>query len=88
MATVEMYKRKSGFCPYCDRAERLLRENGCDSINYIYVDEDPSKLEEMVNRSSMRSMPQVFINGQHIGGADALSELAASGELDRLLSLD
>nr|WP_092342839.1 MULTISPECIES: glutaredoxin domain-containing protein [Ichthyocystis] len=83
-----MYKRKKGFCPYCDRAERLLRDNGCDSIRYIYVDEDPDNLEEMLSRSSQRSVPQVFINGQHVGGADALSTAAASGELGRLLSSD
>ncbi|WP_242645210.1 glutaredoxin 3 [Candidatus Ichthyocystis hellenicum] len=86
MAVVEIYKRKNGPCPYCDRAERLLREKGFTDISFIYVDEDPTKLEEMMERSSKRSIPQIFINGQHVGGSDDLAAAYASGELDRLLS--
>lgn len=72
-------------CPYCVNAKALL-----DSKHVAYtefdVDRDPSKLKEMFEMSNgMRTVPQIFIDGKHIGGFSDLKRLSDSGELDTLL---
>ncbi|WP_050816835.1 glutaredoxin domain-containing protein [Rickettsiella massiliensis] len=62
----------------------MLTQKGL-SYEEILVDENPVKREEMMTRSGRRTVPQIFINGQSIGGFDDLSALNASGELDNLL---
>ena len=71
-------------CPYCADAKELLNKKG---IKYeeIQVDKDANKLAEMMKLSKRRSVPQIFINNESIGGFDDLSKLATSGELDTLL---
>ena len=83
MAHVEIYS--SMLCPFCYRAKKLL-----DSKGIAYEETDvlmhPSKRAEMVERAQGRtSVPQIFINGQHVGGSDELHALDAQGELDPLL---
>lgn len=85
MPKVELYKKKTGFCPYCDRAVRLLEENGFHDITYIYVDESSERREEMEARCSARSVPQIFIDGEYVGGFDALSALFREGGLTRFM---
>jgi glutaredoxin 3 len=72
-------------CPFCDRAKMLLKKKNApfDEIN---VRAEASKLEEMTAKSGGRkSIPQIFINGKHIGGCDDLYALEAAGKLDSLL---
>ena len=80
MAEVELYTTM--FCPYCARARALLERKG---IAYTEIDiiEDPTRRNEMIQRAGGRtSVPQIFINGEHIGGADELAALDRAGELD------
>jgi glutaredoxin 3 len=84
MARIEIYT--SAFCGYCARAKRLLIEKG-QSFDEIDVTMDAVRRDEMVTRSSGgRTVPQIFINDQHIGGSDDMHALDAAGKLDPLLA--
>jgi glutaredoxin 3 len=85
MARVEIYSTL--FCPYCARAKSLLEKKGVDFVN-IDVIEDASKRDEMVKRSGGRqTVPQIFIDGEHIGGSDDLAALDRAGTLAAKLGL-
>ena len=85
MAQVEIYSTL--FCPYCARAKSLLEKKGVAYVN-IDVIEDTSKRQEMVARSGGRqTVPQIFIDGQHIGGSDELTALDRAGKLDAKLGI-
>jgi glutaredoxin 3 len=79
---VTMYT--TNWCPYCDRARRLLTRKGV-SFEDIDVEAAPEKRAEMRTRSGRRSVPQIFIGDQHVGGCDDLHALEADGKLDALL---
>ncbi len=81
-AKVEVYS--SGHCPYCVRAKELLEERGV-AYTEIRIDLDAEKRQEMMDRSGKRTVPQIFINDQAVGGFDDLWALEQSGELDKLL---
>ena len=86
MAKVEMYATM--WCPYCSRARTLLREKGVDFVD-IDVAEEPSRRVEMVERSGgRRTVPQIFIGGEHIGGCDELVALERAGKLDAKLGIE
>ena len=55
-------------CPYCVRAEQLLRARGVDEIEKVRVDLDPERRTEMMEKTARRTVPQIFIGSQHIGG--------------------
>jgi glutaredoxin 3 len=74
----------AGWCPYCQRARGLLSKKGVQ-VREIDVDDDPQLREEMIARSGRRTVPQIFIGEQHVGGCDDLLALDERGELDRLL---
>lgn len=82
MATILIYTKAN--CPYCDWAKKLL-DNKHQSYQEIRVDLDMNKLTEMVQRSGRRTVPQIFINDQAIGGFDDLSALDQAGKLNELL---
>lgn len=83
MAKIEIYSTQ--FCPYCVRAKDLLDQKGA-TYTEIKVDTDAAKFEEMLARSEgRRTVPQIFINDQGIGGFDDLWALEQAGELDTLL---
>jgi glutaredoxin 3 len=74
------------FCGYCGAAKRLLADKGAE-YKEIDVMFDPEQKRDMIERSGgRRTVPQIFIDGRHIGGFDELSALDASGELDDLLA--
>ena len=84
MARVEIYTKV--FCPYCSRALALLRGKGVEMEEYD-ITMDSAKRSEMIERSNGRmTVPQVFINGQPIGGSDDLADLETKGGLDPLLA--
>ncbi|MCW2361748.1 glutaredoxin 3 [Sphingobium sp. B1D7B] len=84
MAHVEIYTR--AFCGYCARATALLREKGVDFEEYDLT-MGGEKRAEMIERANGRAtFPQIFIDGQHIGGSDDLMALERSGKLDPLLN--
>ena len=82
MANVVIYT--SGSCPYCVRAKALLDQKKI-AYTEIRVDEHPEKREEMIDLTNRRTVPQIFINGQPIGGCDDLYALNQSHQLDQLL---
>ncbi|WP_269532462.1 glutaredoxin 3 [Chitinimonas sp. BJYL2] len=62
-------------CPYCVQAERLLSRKGVTAINKVNIEASASLRDEMIARSGRRTVPQIFINGQHLGGFDDLARL-------------
>ncbi len=80
---IEVYS--GDFCPYCVRAKSLLKQRGLSFIEYN-VQQEPNKHAEMIKRSNGgRSIPQIFINNQHIGGCDDLYAIDKKGQLDALV---
>ena len=71
-------------CPYCAAAKTLLRNKGV-GFTEIDVSVQPELREEMIKRSSRRTVPQIFIGYTHVGGYDDLAALDAAGKLDALL---
>jgi glutaredoxin 3 len=84
MAHVSMYC--TAVCPYCNMAEKLLNRKGVTTIEKIRVDTDPTRREEMMERTGRRTVPQIYIGDFHVGGFDDLSELDQEGKLDPLLA--
>ncbi|MGB8181515.1 MAG: glutaredoxin 3 [Stellaceae bacterium] len=85
MVKIELYATM--FCPYCARARSLLHKKG---VTFIEIDVmgDDDKREEMIARAAGRhTVPQIFIDGRHIGGSDELVALDREGKLDPLLGL-
>jgi glutaredoxin 3 len=77
---------RTGHCPYCHRAEALLKARGVISIDTIRVDLDPARRAEMIERTGRRTVPQIFIGATHVGGFDDLAELDSEGRLAPLLA--
>jgi len=76
----------TGICPYCIRAEQLLRSKGVQEIEKIRIDLEPARRAEMMTRTGRRTVPQIYIGERHIGGCDDLMALNAAGKLDPLLA--
>lgn len=72
-------------CPYCVMAERLLQKRGVGLIEKIRVDLEPERMQEMMERSGRRTVPQIYIGDTHVGGYDDLSALDNAGGLMPLL---
>jgi glutaredoxin 3 len=83
MANVLMYS--SQVCPYCRMAEKLLATKGVTEIEKVMIDLDPSKRDEMMQRTGRRTVPQIYIGETHVGGFDDLSALDKAGGLEKLL---
>jgi len=84
MARVELYTK--GTCPYCARARKLLDDKGVSYEEYE-ISMDTQKRAEMMQRANGRStVPQIFIDGRHIGGSDDLAQLEREGQLDSMLA--
>ena len=74
-------------CPYCARAKSLLEKKGV-AFHEISLDEEPNRRPEMVQRANGgRTVPQIFINGEHVGGSDDLHALDRAGRLDAKLGI-
>jgi len=85
MKKVEIYTGPS--CAFCDFAKALLDRKGI-SYKEIFIGDDTNKMEEMIKKSNgMRTVPQIFIDGQHIGGNDKLQVLENEGILNSLLGV-
>jgi glutaredoxin 3 len=83
VARVEIYSKFG--CPYCGRARSLLGEKGIE-FEEIDIGMEPGKRQEMMERSGGRfTVPQIFIDGRHVGGSDDLAALEAEGRLDPML---
>jgi len=82
MPKVEIYT--STLCAYCTAAKNLLKQRGLDYAE-IRIDTDPAKREEMVQRAQRRTVPQIFVAGQHVGGFEDLVAADRSGKLAAIL---
>jgi glutaredoxin 3 len=83
MARIEIYT--TPICGFCARAKGLLARKGA-TYDEMDVMEDAARRAEMRERSRRTTVPQIFINGQHIGGSDELAALEQAGKLDALLA--
>lgn len=84
MADVTIYTTKT--CPYCVRAKALLTKKGA-TFHEIDVSMSDALRQEMTERAGgRRTVPQIFINGRHVGGSDDLAALDQAGKLDALLA--
>lgn len=81
--SVRMYSTQ--ICPYCIRAEHLLKQRGVTTIEKILVDRQPELLQEMIRITGRRTVPQIFIGDHHVGGYDDLAELDSNDGLMPLL---
>ena len=75
----------TGVCPYCQRAEALLRARGVAEIEKIRIDLEPQRRAEMIQRTGRRTVPQIYIGDRHVGGFDDLAALDREGGLTPLL---
>ncbi|OLP42894.1 glutaredoxin 3 [Rhizobium oryziradicis] len=83
MASVTIYTRQG--CGYCSRAKSLLTSKGVD-FTEIDATGNPALRQEMMDKSGGTTFPQIFINGQHIGGCDDLYALDRAEKLDPMLA--
>lgn len=79
---IEIYTTQ--LCPYCDQAKALFKDRGLEYTE-IRVDSNSDKMKEMLERSQRRTVPQIFINNNHVGGFDDLKQLVEANRLDDLL---
>jgi glutaredoxin 3 len=73
-------------CPYCVRAEQLLRARGVADIEHVRIDLEPDRRAEMMTRTGRRTVPQIYIGEHHVGGFDDLRALDIAGGLSSLLA--
>lgn len=83
---MEVLVYSSNNCHYCDKAKKLLSNKNI-SYNEIRVDLDEKAKQTMIEKSQRRTVPQIFINGMHIGGYTDLYDFDNEGKLDALLNL-
>ena len=83
MVPVTMYMRPT--CPYCLRAERLLRERGCIELRKLRIDTEPELRARMIELTGASTVPQIFIGERYVGGFDELMALDVMQELTPLL---
>lgn len=84
MSKVEIYTK--GYCPFCHRAKALLDSKGVAYEEYR-IDDNPQLREPMIERANGGyTVPQIFINDQHIGGCDDMFALESQDKLDNLLA--
>jgi glutaredoxin 3 len=84
MATVEIYTK--AFCPYCSRAMALLASKGVTPTEHDITMGGPRRAEMLERAPGRTTVPQIFIDGRHIGGSDDLAALDRQGKLDPLLA--
>lgn len=82
---VDVVMYSTAVCPYCVRAEQLLKQKGVEHIEKIRVDLDPAARDVMMEKTGRRTVPQIFIGTMHVGGFDDLAALERDGKLDVLL---
>ena len=83
MPKISMYS--TGACPYCQRAEMLLKSRGVTEIDKIRIDLEPALRNEMMEKTGRRTVPQIYVGTVHVGGFDDLAALDRAGKLEPLL---
>ena len=85
MATVKIYTKTT--CPACDLAKQVLAQKGVKYEEFI-LDDKPEELKSLIEKTNMRTVPQIFINNQLIGGCSDMMDLDKKNQLDLLLQAD
>lgn len=88
MSAAKVLMYLTAACPYCQAAERLLEDKGIADVERVRVDLEPARRAEMLERSGRRTVPQIWIDGRHVGGCDELYALEHAGSLDALLETE
>ena len=83
MAEVIVYS--TSYCPYCVRAKDLLKRKGV-TFKELNAEDDAVRADMITKAGGQRTVPQIFINGQHVGGSDDLHALDKAGKLDAMLA--
>ena len=83
MAEVIVYS--TSYCPYCVRAKDLLKRKGA-AFKELNAEDDKVREDMIAKAGGRRTVPQIFINGQHVGGSDELHALDKAGKLDAMLA--
>jgi glutaredoxin 3 len=85
MAQPKITMYSTGVCPYCMRAEALLKSKGVTVDEKIRIDLEPAQRDVMMQKTGRRTVPQIYIGERHVGGFDDLAALDRAGGLDPLL---
>ena len=85
MAAPKITMYSTGVCPYCLRAEALLKSKGVVIDEKVRIDLDPAQRDLMMKKTGRRTVPQIYIGETHVGGFDDLAALDHAGGLDALL---
>lgn len=83
MTKIQIYSKTT--CPACVTAKSLLDKKGVE-YEEIILDNKPKEIQELINRTGMKTVPQIFINGELIGGCSDLMDLDEQKKLDTLLN--
>ena len=83
---VDVVMYSTAVCPYCQRAEALLKARGVGQVRKIRIDLEPARRDEMIEKTGRRTVPQIFIGDTHVGGFDDLAALDRDGKLTPLLA--
>lgn len=86
MAKVEVYS--ADYCPYCTKAKMLLTNKGVEFTEHDITNDDEARVALVEKSGGLRTIPQIFIDGQHYGGFTDIEALNKSGELDKILAGD
>jgi glutaredoxin 3 len=84
MQIVKMYT--TAVCPFCVRAKQILKSRGVEQIEEVRVDTDPQARDQMMALTGRRTVPQIFIGEEHVGGCDDLIALDSRGALMPMLN--
>jgi glutaredoxin 3 len=84
MAKIEIYTKM--LCPFCARAKTLFSKKGAAFEEYDITMGGPQRAEMLERSGGHNTVPQIFIDGQHVGGSDDLAALDAAGKLDTMLA--
>ncbi|MCZ0931929.1 MAG: glutaredoxin 3 [Oligoflexia bacterium] len=85
MATVKIYTKSS--CPACDLAKQILSQKGVSFEEFV-MDDKPEELKALINKTNLRTVPQIFINDHLIGGCSDMMDLDKKNQLDILLQAE
>lgn len=85
MANVKIYTKSS--CPACDLAKQILKQKGV-SFEELVMDDKPEELKALINKTNMKTVPQIFINNHLIGGCSDMMDLDKKKQLDILLQAE
>ena len=85
MAVVKIYTKT--YCPACDLAKQVLKQKGVSFQEFV-MDDKPKEMKELIEKTQMKTVPQIFINDHLIGGCSDMMELDKKNQLDILLQAE